>query len=227
MATLVSALAFACSRAEAPRPAASASPFPSGENLARPLPSPVPDVVARINGQDIHVAQILPLAKAELDRGSVFDRDARKPEVLRLALREYIDRELLLQEALAQGVEADRRAVDWAYDQLRRDHPDETQWAEFLARQGLDPQRLKAELRANHTVAALIEQELRALPIPAAELRAAFDADPAAFAGSDGTASFEAARGRVEEALRQQRRDEVRRALLERLRARARIETFL
>jgi len=227
MPTLVSALAFACSRAEAPRPAASASPSPSGENLARPLPSPVPDVVARINGQDIHVAQILPLAKAELDRGSVFDRDARKPEVLRLALREYIDRELLFQEALARGVQADRRMVEQAYDQTRQDHPDETQWTEFLARQGLDAQRLKAELRANHTVAALIEQELRALPIPEAELRAAFEADPAAFAGSDGTASFEAARGRVEEALRQQRRDEVRRNLLERLRARARIETFL
>ncbi len=51
--------------------------------------------------------------------------------------------------------------MDWAYDQMRREHADEAAWAEFLAEQGMDPQSFRAELRAQHTVAALLDQEVR------------------------------------------------------------------
>jgi hypothetical protein len=74
------------------------SPSPAALDPSRPLPSPVPEVVARVNGQPIRIQQILPLAKAELDRVSVAERDRKKPEVLRRAAQ-YVDRELLLQEA--------------------------------------------------------------------------------------------------------------------------------
>jgi hypothetical protein len=148
-------LPVACSRG----PAAAPSPSPAAAD--RPLPSPVPDVVARVNGQPIRIHQILPMAKAELDRVSVADRERKKPEVLRHALQQYVDRELLVQEALARGVEADSRQVDWAYDQMRREHADEAAWEEFLAGQGMDPQSFRAELRAQHTVAALLDQEVR------------------------------------------------------------------
>jgi peptidyl-prolyl cis-trans isomerase C len=124
----------------------------------------VPEVVARVNGQPIRIHQILPTAKAELDRVSVADRERKKPEVLRHALQQYVDRELLLQEALARGIVADSRQVDWAYDQLRREHAGEAAWTEFLAGQGLNPQSVRAELRAQHTVAALLDQELRGGP---------------------------------------------------------------
>ena len=54
-------LVAACSGA--PRPPETAS---SGEpqDLSRPLPLPLPDVVARVNSQEIRIHQILPLAKA-------------------------------------------------------------------------------------------------------------------------------------------------------------------
>jgi hypothetical protein len=125
----------------------------------------MPEVVARVNGQPIRIHQILPMAKAELDKVSVADRDRKKPEVLRRALQQYVDRELLVQEALARGVTADTRQVDWAYDQMRREHADEAAWEEFLAGQGLNPQSLRAELRSQHTVAALFEQEVRGWPV--------------------------------------------------------------
>jgi LPS sulfotransferase NodH len=147
-----------------------------------------------VNGQPIRIYQILPMAKVDLDRVSVADRDRRKPEVVRHALERYIDRELLLQEALARGIKADSRDVDWTYDQIRREHADEDAWKDFLAGQGMDPQSFRAELRAKHTVAALLDQELGAEPDPA---------------------------------IRQQKQDQVERALVARLRAKARIETFL
>ncbi|HSD30221.1 MAG TPA: SurA N-terminal domain-containing protein [Vicinamibacteria bacterium] len=199
-AVLVLALA-GCSRpAGGPRP----SPSPAALDPARPLPSPVPDVVARVNGQPIRIHQILPMAKAALDRLSIAERDARKPEVLRHALQQYVDRELILQEALARGIEADSREVDWAYDQLRREHANDVAWKEFLAGQGMTPQSFRAELRSQHTVAALLHEELR--QAPGGEAGAAGDAE-----GAD-------------EALRQA---EVQQLLLARLRAKARIELFL
>ncbi len=184
-----------CSR---PAGGPAASPSAAALDPARPLPSPVPEVVARVNGQAVRIQQILPLAKAELDRLPGDQRDAKKPEVVRHALQQYVDRELLLQEALARGVQADSREVDWAYDQLRREHPNDRAWADFLARQGMDPQSLRAELRAQHTVAAMLDQELQ-----------------------------RALGGEADEALRQQKQAEVQDALLARLRAKARIELFL
>jgi SurA N-terminal domain len=221
--TVLGLLVAACSGAPAP------SPSPASTDPGRPLPSPVPEVVARVNGQPIRIGQILPIAKSELDRVSVADRDRRKPEVLRRALEQYVDRELLLQEALARGVQADSRQVDWAYDQMRREHPDEKAWADFLAEQGMEPQSFKAELRAQHTVAALVEQEVRAFPVPEAVARAAFEADPEAFgpAGAKAPPEFEAVRGEVEDAVRQAQRTAIHDALLGRLRGKARIELLL
>jgi len=218
----------ACSR-PAGGPSASASPSPDAMDAARPLPSPVPEIVARVNGQPIGIRQILPMAKTELERLPEAERDQKKPEVLRRALQEYIDRELLLQEALARGLHADSSRVEWSYDQLRQGHADEAAWKDFLARQGLDGQSFKAELRAQHTVAALLEQEVQAWPVPDEEARAAFAANPGGFGPPDAKSppAFEAVRGEVEAVLRQEKREEIHAALLARLRARARIETYL
>ena len=149
----------ACSSA----PSGEASPSPAADP-GRPLPSPLPEIVARVNGQAVGIRQILPLAKVEIDRVSVADRERLKPEIVRRALGKYVERELLVQEALARGVQVDSREVDWAYDQMRREHADEAAWAEFLAGQGMDAQSVKAELRAQALVAALLAQERQASP---------------------------------------------------------------
>ncbi|HYN05580.1 MAG TPA: SurA N-terminal domain-containing protein [Vicinamibacteria bacterium] len=216
-------LLAACSGGPAP------APSPASTDPGRPLPSPVPEIVARVNGQPIRIAQILPIAKAELDKVSLTERDRKKPEVLRRALDQYVDRELLLQEALARGVQADSSLVDWAYDQMRREHTDEKAWAEFLAEQGMEPQSFKAELRAQHTVAALVAQEVRAFPVPEAVARAAFEADPEAFGpeGAKAPPEFDAVRAEVEDAVRQGQRTSIHDALLARLRGKARIELLL
>jgi hypothetical protein len=150
------ALLAACSP---PAPSGSAS---SSADPGRPLPSPLPDVVARVNGQAIDIRQVLPLAKVELDNVSVADRDRLKPEIVRRAVQKYVDRELLLQEALARDLKVDSREVDWAYDQMRREHRDDAAWSEFLAGQGMDPQSVRAELRAQRLVAALLAEERQA-----------------------------------------------------------------
>jgi SurA N-terminal domain len=217
-----------CSDAPAPD-AASSQPGAPTPDPARPLPLPLPDVVARVDGQEIRIRQILPLAKAALDRVSVSDRDKRKPEAVRQALDSYVTRELLLQEAFARGISADTRDVEQNYDQLRANHKGDAEWGTFLSEQGMDPQSFKAELRVQHTVAALLAREIEAWPVPEAQARAAFESNPRGF-GPPGAAeppSFDSVRSEVEQALRQQQAEEIQAALVARLRARAKIELYL
>lgn len=220
--------ALACSPGAAPQGAA-ASPSASPADPGRPLPSPVPEVVARVNGQAIRIGQILPVAKAQIERVTLGERSRRKPEILRAALAQYVERELLLQEALARGISADTASVQRAYDQMRRDHPDEREWAEALAKQALDPQSVKDELRSQQTVAALLQNEIATAPVSESEAREVWSSAPERFAPAGTTAppAFEAVRGQVEAQVRQSRRDAIAAALLARLRAKARIEIFL
>ena len=222
-------LLFACcSEAPPPDAAATAAGVPAADP-SRPLPLPLPDVVARVNGQEIRIRQILPLAKAALDKVSVAERDKRKPQIVRQALDSYINRELLLQEALARGIAANTRDVEQSYDQMRAEHAGDAEWAYFLSEQGSDPQSFKAELRVQHTVAALVVREVQAWPVPEAEARAAFAANLEAFTppGAAEPPSFDAVRGQVEQAVRQSKLLEIQAALVARLRARAKIELFL
>jgi hypothetical protein len=150
------------------------------------------------------------------------------PRVLRLALQRYIDQELLLQEALARGVEADTRTIEREYDQARQEHPDEGEWTEFLGRLGFDPQSFKAALRIRHTVAALIEQEAEVGPVGDDEARDLYEANPAAFATPGAPPPpFEAVREEARERVRQQKQEEFAAELVAELRTRAEIETFL
>jgi hypothetical protein len=220
----------ACTGAPAARQAAGGTGAPTATpDPARPLPSPVPEVVARVNGQPILIRQILPIAKATLDKWKGPEREQHKPEALRSALQRYIDRELLLQEAIERGIVADTRQVEWSYDQMRREHPDDREWQAFLLEQGLDPQSLKAELRAQHTVAALLAEESKSYPVPEQDARALYDSNPMAFApeGAATPPGFDAVRPRIEATVRQSKIDEVQAGLLARLRAQARIELFL
>jgi len=218
-----------CAGAPSPQPSPSGAAAQATPDPSRPLPLPLPEVVARVNGQPIRIQQILPIAKSTLDKWKGAEREQHKPEALRGALQHYVDRELLLQEALSRGVQADTRQVDWNYDQLRREHKDDESWAKFLLEQGSDPQSFKAELRAQHTIAALLADESRSLPVAEEEVQAAYDANPMAFAAEGATEPppLDSVRLRLEAGLRQSMLGEVQAGLLERLRAKAKIELYL
>jgi hypothetical protein len=162
-----------CAAACSPPKQGTATAVVGDMDISRPLPSPVPEVVARVNGQPIHLAQLVPIAKAELAHPSAAEPERRKAEAVRRALQKYVERELLVQEALARGVTADSRQVDWSYDQLRREHADDAGWALFLAGQGMDPQSFRAELRVQQTVTALLERESQNRGVTPDEARAA------------------------------------------------------
>ncbi len=221
---------LAACRGAGGRAAAAPTPYPTDEaSLSRPLPTPVPEVVAFVNGQPVRVEQVVPLAKKELDGRRAEEIEKRKPLALRRALLRYVDRELLVQEAIARGVSADARKLEWAYDQIRGEYPDEERWREHLSADGLTPDRFRTELRLQMTVAALVDSELLKAAVGDEEARAVYEANPSAFgpAGPQGPPPYEAVRDRAAAVVREGRRQATTDELIAALRARARIEILI
>jgi hypothetical protein len=184
-------------------------------------------VVARLNGEPIRFAQIVPLARRELDADEEGHEESGRNRAVRRALERYIDRELLFQEARSRGIRPDQQSLDWAYDQARKEHPDDEAWEDFLAESGLDPRSFKTEMRIEHTVSALLEAEAGAWPSDD-EARTAYEATPGDFVPPGRIPPpFDDVREAVKAQLRQQQIEEAGRLLVESLRAGARIETYL
>jgi parvulin-like peptidyl-prolyl isomerase len=170
----------ACSGPPA-RPAAAVSPTPDPGappqiDRTTPLPSPLPDIVARVNGDPVRIQQVLGLAKKALRDSK--DREKDMPGAVRQAMHQYVVRELLFQEAMARGISADTRQVEKVFDQVRSGFKDEQRWRESLADQGLDPQSYRQELRIQETVNALLAKVGEGIVVGDEEVAAFFHANP-------------------------------------------------
>jgi peptidyl-prolyl cis-trans isomerase C len=135
--------------------------------MSRPLPSPVPDPVARVNGQAISLRHVALAARQGAGPEGV--KDEERPRRLRDAMYKLITRELLFQEATARNVVPDERTIEQAYNEARLPFRDDAAWAKALGEQGLDPQSFRQELRVQHTVGALLKQEGDKIPDPTEE----------------------------------------------------------
>jgi peptidyl-prolyl cis-trans isomerase C len=140
--------------------AASPAGFPPIDRVT-PLPNPLPDVAARVNGREIPLKYAEIIARRLLEKG---DKDKDRPWAYRQAVEQLITRELLLEEAVARKVSADNQKADAAYNEARVSYKDETAWASFLADQGLTVDAFKSEIRTRLTVEALLDQEAARVP---------------------------------------------------------------
>jgi peptidyl-prolyl cis-trans isomerase C len=176
----MAAVLGACSGDKTP-PSPSTPPTTHSEaDLAKPLPSPLPDVAARVNGQAVPMRNVA-LAARQLGGGEV--PDDKRPTLLRQGMYKLIVRELLFQEAVARKVPTDEKGMEQAYNEARIPYKDDAAWTAFLTEQGMDGETLRTELRIQYTVKALIEQEAlkAALPISDVEAKAFYEANPMMF----------------------------------------------
>jgi peptidyl-prolyl cis-trans isomerase C len=167
--------AVACRAPHTSTPSASPSP---GEN-SRPLPSPLPDVAAYVNGQAIPIAMV----RLAAQRAKTVTPE-QQPDAYRQALEFLIEREILFQEALIRRIRPDDRIVERLYDQERTKYKDEREFRAALAAQGLTPARFRLEIMAQQTVRALMLQEEAKVPpsaVTMAEVQAYFATHAAEF----------------------------------------------
>lgn len=168
-------------------PPAAASPVPSAEpgappeiDRVTPLPKPLPEVAARVNGQPIPLRTVrLIVEQSGRGRGAA----AEDPYTYRQALQQAIVRELLFQEAVRRKIAADDAQVEQTYNEARVRFKDDKAWEAMLKGQGWDPQTFRNELRVHHTIQALLAKVAEEAQIQATdqEAQAFYDSHPAVF----------------------------------------------
>jgi hypothetical protein len=206
----------ACRRGSAPGRAT------LGGDPEAPLPSPLPEVAATVNGHAITSLRVAHIARLTIKETT----PAAQSRAMRTTLAECIDRELLLQEALARGVTVPQVVIDSAFDQVRGRHKSETAWIEALEKDGLAARSFRTELQERYTVEALIASVKAGVPMPTeTELRQyqAAHPDPEA---KEAPGDPEAARNDVTARWLAERRDGAVAQLLASLRGRARVEVY-
>jgi hypothetical protein len=224
-------LAGAACTSGPPRPTPAPEALTEAEKL-RPLPSPLPLVAARVNGQEISIRNVAIRVHESIELGKVGPE--RRNALFREALDEEVQRELLYQEAQRRGVTADTLAVQRAYDQLRGHYPKDEDWKAFLRSRSLDDDTYRLELRIRFMASAVLAAEAAAHPVSASddEARALYESLPADVFLEKGASPrpkppYETVADFMREEVRRRKHAEQGRAFVESLRAKAKIEKYL
>jgi peptidyl-prolyl cis-trans isomerase C len=148
----------------------------------KPVPVQLPDVVARVNGQDVK--------KDDFDRmihtlesraGQPIPAD-RRDEILRGALDQLIVYTLLSQESKARGIKVETTDVDAKMQQLRGQFPTQAAFEKALKDRGMTIEGLKKDAFIDISVTKLMDAEVATLPGPSdAEARDFYAKNPDRF----------------------------------------------
>jgi len=181
--------------AQAPSPAAAPAPAQSGPApsgtpaaapLAKPVPAQIPDVVARVNGEDVKKSELDLAVRSLEDRA----RSAVPPEQRDAVFRQVLDRiigfHLLVQEAKARKVVAPPWEVDSQLDQIKKQFPSEDAFKQMLQARGVTLEQLRADTAQTIAVNTMLKDELEPrVAVTEADSKKFYDENRARFRQED------------------------------------------
>jgi len=178
--------ALRASLAASPQAAASQAPpaeaAPSEAASPKAVPTVLPDVVARVNGESVTKAE-LESAIAALERrnqGPV-PPDQRN-QIYRGVLDQLVGFKLLSQEAAAQKVAVPDAEIDAQVAQIRQQFPSEDAFNQALAQQQKTVDGLKADARGTMAIQKMLEASLAGkVAVTPAQTQAFYDKNPDQF----------------------------------------------
>jgi peptidyl-prolyl cis-trans isomerase C len=169
--------------------ATSGQSAPAGQPEQRPAPAPpkpmpaqLPDVLARVNGEDV--------TKIDFDRLiKNMEVSAQKPvpaerrdEIFRKALDELVTYKLLSQETRVRKIAVTDVEVDSTIKQMRAQLPNDQEFTKALAARGMTIEKLKSDARIDISINKMMEAEAAAQPAPGdAQVREFYDKNPDKF----------------------------------------------
>jgi peptidyl-prolyl cis-trans isomerase C len=120
-------------------------------------PEKLPDVVARVNGEELSKVDLLKRARALQARNRGAGEDQ---QFYRVVLDQMVGTRLLFSESESHGLLATDAEVDAQLANLRGRFPDEPAFHKALNDQGFSVEGLKREVRENLSIQKLIEKEI-------------------------------------------------------------------
>ncbi len=179
--------AAACKKSPAPA-ATTTTPAPGAPGTpaatpapAKPVPAQLPEVVAKVNGQDVRKADFDMMVKdMELGQGPI--PAERRDEVLRGTLDRLITYTVLSQEAKTRKVTATDAEIDDRLKQMQSQFPNEEAFKKALGERNMTIERLRSDTRDNLVISKMMDAEVAATPGASdAEAKEFYDKNPDKF----------------------------------------------
>ena len=173
----------ACNKAskDAPNAAPATSADAVKQEPPKPMPAELPDVLARVNGQEVKKSDFdLLVRNIELSRGPI--PTERRDEVLRAALNQLVEYTLLQQEAKTRKVTVSDAEVNERIKQMQGQFPTEEAFKKALSARDMSIDRLRDDARVDMVITRMVEDEVAtAQPPTDAECKDYYDKNPDKF----------------------------------------------
>ena len=157
-----------------------------GAPAVKPVPAQLPEILARVNGEDVKKAELDMAVKTIEDRA----RSAVPPEQRDAVYRQVLDRiigfHLLVQEARNRKIVAPPWEVDGQIDQIKKQFPTEDAFKQMLQSRGVTLERLRADTAETITVNQMLKTELEPkVTVSNADTKTFYDANKPRFRQED------------------------------------------
>jgi peptidyl-prolyl cis-trans isomerase C len=148
----------------------------------KPVPTELPAVVARVNGEDVKKEQFEQMIKSmEMQAGQPIPPD-RRDEILRDALDRLVVYTLLTQESKARGIKVDDKEIDAKVQEIRARFQTQAEFEQALKARNTSVDDLRRDARLDLSVGKLVEAEVSTVPGPSdAEAKDFYEKNPDQF----------------------------------------------
>jgi len=176
-------LASGCSKKEE-TPAASTAPGAAA--ALKPVPAVLPDVVAKVNGEDIKKVELELAIRTLEERNRASVPPDQRDTVYRQVLDRIVGFKLLVQEAKSRKTAPPPWEVDGKVDELKRQFPSEEQFQAMLKARGVTFEQLRAETADSVAVNTMLQTELGPkVKVNEADVKKFYDENKARFRQED------------------------------------------
>lgn len=143
------------------------------------------EYVAVVNDKKIPMEEFeqnIDMVKSSYDEMGFRLEDHQLDELKKIILDSLIEKELLLQESEARGIQIDPAVVEAEIDKIKNDFPDAAGFEQRIEEMGYTLDFLRSEIRSNMTIEALIEQELASkVTVSEEDIKSFYDANTEKF----------------------------------------------
>jgi peptidyl-prolyl cis-trans isomerase C len=137
-----------------------AAAAPAQPEAVKPVPAQLPDVLARVNGEDVTRKEFEEFVQnLEGRAGGPVPADQRD-RVYRSVLDQLVGYKLLLQETKARKVAVPDAEVDARIGEIRKQFPSEDVFMQMLIQRKMTLDQVKADARQDMAISKLIETEI-------------------------------------------------------------------
>ena len=142
------------------QPARGQSGAPAAPPAAKPVPAQLPDVIARVNGEDVTKAEFERAVAALEGRAGGPVPTAQRDQVFRNVLDQVVAYRLLVQETHARKLDATDAEVNESLQQIQSQFPNEAAFKEMLTARHTTIDQLRSDAKQDIAVQKMIDAEI-------------------------------------------------------------------